>query len=264
MSILKISISALILCLSNFLYAQKATFIANSGVFVQVGSSKVLIDGLFTDGRGRFASPDDSQLDAMVNGKAPYNNLSLALVTHAHPDHLSPQHLAKMLFTQKELKCVSSPQTIDSVRVVMDDFSMVEKRLLAFPTSRSWKSASLDGITLEAAYARHPGKANARVMDVIFVLNMAGKKIIHLGDADMNPDRFDELNLEYDEFDVAFVPFWYLSSFYGGELVNKYIKAKKIVAVHMPDKVNQETIGKIKKFVPQAIIFENPGQTVTF
>lgn len=264
MPFLRNSISAFILCLSTFSYAQKATYVANSGVLVQVGSSKVLIDGLFTEGYGRFSTPTDSQLDAMVAGQAPYNNLSLSLVTHAHADHLSPQQLAKMLFTQKELKCVSSPQTIDSVTAVMDDFSAVEKRLLAFPTSRTWKSANLDGINLKAAYARHPGKINAKVQDVIFILEMGGKSILHLGDADMDPDRFDELNLHYEEVDVAFVPFWYMSSFYGAELVKKYVKADKIVAVHFPEKGSPDSIAKIKKFIPGAIIFENPGQTVSF
>lgn len=264
MPFLRNSISAFILCLSTLSYAQKATFIANSGVLVQVGQSKVLIDGLYTDGRGKFATPTDAQVDAMVNGKVPYNNLSLALVTHVHPEHMNPQKLAQMLFTQKSLKCVSTPQTIDSVKVVMDDFSVVEKRLLAFPTSRTWKTASLEGITIKAAYARHPGKANAKIMDVIFLLTMGDKKVLHLGDADMNPDRFDELNLHYEEVDVAFVPFWYMSSFYGAELVKKYVKADKIVAVHFPEKGSPDSIAKIKKFVPGAIIFDNPGQTVSF
>lgn len=264
MYFLRSSFTISLFVLSFAALAQKATYIANSGVLVQVANTKVLIDAFFTDGRGRFLKPNSAQLDAMVSERPPYNNLSLALATHAHPDHFNPQQIGKLLFTNKKLNCLATPQVMDAVEEGMEDFESIHDRALTFPISRSWKLYNQEGLSVKAAYARHAGKANAKTQDLIFIIDINGKKVMHLGDADMDPDRFDEIKLKYEEVDIAFVPFWYMTSFYGAEIINKYITAKKVVAVHIPDNYNQESLDKIKKFVPNAIIFESAGQTTTF
>lgn len=264
MQYLRNAIPAFFFLLSFSTFGQKATYIANSGVLIQSGSVKILIDAFFDDGKGRFLTPTSAQLDAMVAERPPYNNLSLALATHAHPDHFSPTQIGKLLFTNKELNCLATPQVVDSIEAVMDNFESIHDRTLTFPISRAWKSYTQEGLSVKAAYARHAGKSNAGVQDLIFLVEVNGKKILHLGDADMDTDRFDELKLDFEEIDIAFVPFWYMTSFYGGEFVRQHIAAKKVVAVHIPDNYNQESLDKIKKFVPNAIIFDQPGQSVTF
>lgn len=264
MPFLRISLFALLLCLSTTSFSQKATYIANSGIFIQSGETKILIDSFFDNGRGKFATPGATQLDAMVAGKSPYNNLSLALVTHSHPDHFNQQKVAKLMSTQKNLNCLTTPQVVDSIESVMDNFESIHDRTLTFPLSRTWKTYSKGGLTVKAAYSRHAGKINAKVQDLIFIVNVNGKKILHLGDADMNPDRFQELKLKYENIDVAFIPFWYMTGFYGAEIINKYIAPKKVVAVHFPNNGSKQSLAKIKQFVPEAIIFQNPGQSVTF
>lgn len=264
MQFLRSTLSAFFLLLSFSISAQKATYIANSGVLIQVGQSKVLIDAFFEDGRGRFLAPKSAQLDAMVAERPPYNNLSLALATHAHPDHFSPSQIGKLLFTHKKLNCLATPQVVDSIEAVMDDFESIHDRTLTFPLSRSWKNYTQQGLTVKAAYARHAGKSNAKIQGLIYLVNFNGKKVLHLGDANMDPDRFEELKLEFEEIDVAFVPFWYLTNFYGAEVVRQHIGAKKVVAVHIPENYSQESLDKIRKFMPDAIIFEKAGQSITF
>jgi len=255
---------AISLVISFSILGQKATYIANSGVLIQVGSNKVLIDAFFSDGKGRFMTPEGSQLDAMVNGKPPYNNLSLALATHAHPDHFSPDQIGKLLSVNKKLKLLATPHTVDSIEAAIDNFEVIHDRTLTFPLSRSWKTYSQEGMTVKAAYAKHAGKSNARVQGLIYLVNFNGKKILHLGDADMDTNRFAELKLEYEEVDIAFVPFWYLTNFYGVEFISQNISAKIVVAVHIPENYNQQSLDKIKKFMPQAVLFQNAGQSIFF
>lgn len=264
MPFLRSAVLAVLLCLSLTSFSQKATYVANSGVFIQVGESKILIDAFFNNGRGKFATPGEAQLNAMVAGKSPYNNLSLALITHAHPDHFAPQQVSKLLSTQKNLKCLTTPQVVDSIESVVDNFESIHDRTLTFPLSRTWKTYNQDGLIVKAAYSRHAGKINAKVQDLVFIVNVNGKKILHLGDADMDPKRFQELKLKYENIDVAFVPFWYMTGFYGAEIISKYIAPKKVVAVHFPKNGSKQSLAKIKQFVPDAMIFQNPGQTVTF
>ncbi|MEO9966220.1 MAG: MBL fold metallo-hydrolase [Reichenbachiella sp.] len=264
MLFLRIVVFIIFVGLSTFSIAQKATYIANSGVFVEVGNTKILIDALFTNGLRRFSTPNDSKLAAMTTGKSPYNNLSLALITHAHQDHCDPSQLSKLLLNQKTLNCLTTPQVLDSIEAVMDDYESIHDRTLTFPISRGWRTYSKEGLSIKAAYARHAGKINAKVQDIIFIADMEGKKVLHLGDADMDPNRFDELKLQYEDLDIAFVPFWYMTSFYGAEVIHKYIKAKKIIAVHFPLNGSKLSLEKINKFLPEVMVFQNPGQTVSF
>ncbi|SMD37064.1 L-ascorbate metabolism protein UlaG, beta-lactamase superfamily [Reichenbachiella faecimaris] len=264
MRYLRSTFLAFLFIFSFSVFSQKATYIANSGVLIQSGSSKILIDAFFTDGKGRFLTPESAQLDAMVAERPPYNNLSLALATHAHPDHFSPQQIGKLLFTNKKLNCLATPQVVDSIEAVMVNFESIHDRTLTFPLSRSWKTYTQEGLTVKAAYSRHAGKSNAKVQDLIYLIEINGKKILHLGDADMDTDRFEELKLDFEEIDIAFVPFWYMTNFYGAEFVKQHIAAKKVVAVHVPDNYNPQSLAKIKNFLPNAIIFDQPGQSVTF
>lgn len=264
MQYLRSSLLAIFLFLSFSSFSQQATYIANSGVLVQSGNVKILIDAFFTDGKGRFLTPESAQLEAMVAEKEPYNDLSMALATHAHPDHFSPQQIGKLLQIHEKLNCLATPQVVDSIEAVIEDFESIHDRTLTFPISRSWKTYTQEGLSIKAAYARHAGKSNANIQDLIFLIEVNGKKILHLGDADMDTDRFDELKLDLEEIDIAFVPFWYMTNFFGGEFVKQHIAAKKVVAVHIPNNYNPQSLAKIKKYVPDAIIFDEPGQTVTF
>ena len=261
---LRIALFSFIVISFNISSAQKATYIANSGVLIESSNTKILIDAFFKDGRNRFLTPGSSQLAAMTSATPPYNNLSLALATHAHPDHFDPELIGKLLISNVKLNCLATPQVVDAIEGVIQDFESIHDRTLTFPISRSWKLYNQEGLNIKAAYAKHAGKANAPIQDLIYIIEVSGKRIMHLGDADMDPDRFDEIKLKYEEVDIAFIPFWYMTSFYGAEIINKYITANKIIAVHVPQNYNQESLDKIHKFVPNAIIFDKPGQSVVF
>lgn len=255
-------LTVLLLPFSN--YAQKATYIANGGVLVEVGNSKVIIDGVFEDGLGKFSTPSESTLNDMIAGNAPYDQLSLVLATHSHPDHISGSRTLELLTAQKTLKLITTPQSIDSIKLVSDDFASVQGQLISYPLSRSYKLYDSPTVRVKSAYTKHGGRANANVQNMIFIISMNGKKILHLGDADMDLERYNALNLSSEEFDIAFVPFWYMTGLYGTEMIKKFIHAKKIVAVRLPENTNQKTIDKIGTYAPSAILFQHEGQNVIF
>ena len=57
------------------------TYIANMGVLLEAGGSKIMIDCLF-DGHGNGRHPSSQTLDSMMNGIPPFDNIDLVLVTH--------------------------------------------------------------------------------------------------------------------------------------------------------------------------------------
>ena len=264
MQAVKNLISILLIILNSSVFAQKATYIANSGVMIQVGSSKVIIDGIFQDNRGKFLSPTYSVLTKIVTGKAPYNDVDLYLITHSDTDHLGKDLGYSLLTTQKSAKLITTSQAVDSMKVAGLTDEDKGNRVITYPFSRSWKFYNGGDIKVKTAFSAHSGRNNKKIQNLIFYMLIGGKRVLHLGDADMDLDRFRALKLYNEKIDIAFVPFWYMTSHYGYELISKYIKADKIVAIHLPDGNSAKYVTKIKQFVPKAIIFQKSGQSTTF
>ena len=44
-----------------------------------------------------------------------------------------------------------------------------------------------------------------------YLLTVNGKKLLHVGDADMSAENFEPYKLNNESIDVAFLPFWYLT-----------------------------------------------------
>lgn len=264
MSFVKNIVTLILLFVCFTISAQKATYIANSGVFVRVGEYKIMIDAFFEDGRGRFFVPDQDQLQSMIAGKPPYNNLKVALVTHNHPENVSAEKINELMTAQKKIDCIVTPQAIADMKTTTENFESLASRAVTYPLSSSWKIYNKNGVEVRSAYSKHGGKANAKVQNFIFLITMGGKKILHLGDADMDLARFQELKLHKEGIDIAFVPFWYTTGIYGSEIVKKYINAKKVVAVHFPIAGSTQSLKKTESFVPGTIVFTTPGQSVSF
>jgi L-ascorbate metabolism protein UlaG (beta-lactamase superfamily) len=51
------------------------------------GDRKILIDALFDRPNPAYRAPSPDTIDRMVNGIAPFDGVTAALVTHNHPDH---------------------------------------------------------------------------------------------------------------------------------------------------------------------------------
>ena len=73
------------------------TFLANEGVMLSSGTTKVLIDGLFVKYETGFALPADSTRAALEAARAPFDAVDLILVTHHHGDHFHPAPVAAHL-----------------------------------------------------------------------------------------------------------------------------------------------------------------------
>lgn len=85
--------------------------------------------------------------------------------------------------------------------------------------------------------------------------SIAGKKLLHVGDADTSAEIFEALNLDKEDIDVAFLPAWFLLSDEGAHIVRNQIKPKHIVAVHLGPREPARTSESIRARFPDATAF---------
>jgi L-ascorbate metabolism protein UlaG (beta-lactamase superfamily) len=68
------------------------------------------------------------------------------------------------------------------------------------------------GIKIKFLGLRPSGERFKEIQNLGCVIEIGGKKILHIGDADMTAENFSLFNLSHEKIDVAFIPYWYLMS----------------------------------------------------
>jgi len=122
----------------------------------------------------------------------------------------------------------------------------------------AWKTKSLfsaAGIDLQVLGLRHSGAHFSWIQNLGHLIEIDGRKFLHLGDADMTDENFASFRLHEEGIDVAFIPYWFLLSEDGRALVRKQFNPKTVIAVHVPPAEAEKLTAEITKNYPGAIVF---------
>jgi L-ascorbate metabolism protein UlaG (beta-lactamase superfamily) len=96
------------------------------------------------------------------------------------------------------------------------------------------------------------------------LIEIGGKKILHIGDADMFAENFSSFNLRDENLDVVLVPYWFVLSKEGRDILRNQLKAKTIVAIHVPPQDQSETLRGLLDAMPSAVVFSQTGEMLNY
>lgn len=261
---LKLSLLVSLITLTLASKAQSITYIANAGVLIENKKQKVLIDAIFGQDNLKFDAPEPSTIQDITQGIYPFDSTNLLLITHVHQEHFDPLMVSDYLKNNKTSKLISSGQVLDSLKSFADISPETAARVTTYPWRKGWRQVQLNGITVKSAYTLHGGKKNAKIQNLMHLIEIGDKKVLHVGDTQMELDQFKNMRIIYEDVDVAIVPFWYLTNHYGAELLKDYVNAKQYIGVRYPTKGSPESLEKIKGLFPTATVFIEKGHTVSF
>jgi len=247
------------------------TYLGNAGFLVAVGDSKVLVDGLYRDGVKGYATVPDDALGKIEQGKAPFDGIDLILATHYHADHFDPRSVAQHLVANPKATFVSTPQAVERLRAVMDDFDSIASRVRAvFPAEGESSSFDVGAIKLRVLNLHH-GRGSD-VENIGFVVSLGGETFAHFGDTQVDNEEMAPHRLFQEQIDLAFVGYWELQSGTRRRLYHDNVGATHIVAMHLPrpdaspsyfgDAATlEEAIAGIRRSMSNVVIFERPLET---
>lgn len=237
------------------------TYIANEGVFLQKGNKKVLIDALHERYRPEYMYPSDHLRTQMEQGKAPFNDMDLVLVSHIHADHFGASTCARQLKNNPKTVLIGSSQIRDSLRKTVY-FNQVKNQL---KIATRTEQVTINQIPVKILKIAHgwPSR-HGWVKNFGYVVDMDGQKVLHIGDARLFEPIFKELALQKENIEVAILPMWFNVSEEGKKLVEKYIRPKHIIASHISVGDEKQSSKRIKKYFPKAITFTKSGQKSHF
>ena len=232
------------------------TYIANEGVLIEGGGKTVLIDGLHRFYKSAYAHPPDELRDKLENAKSPYDRIDLVLVSHLHGDHFHPASVALHLKNNRKAKLATSEQIIEKIKEGSADYRQVVPQIV--PIKHKWKgsiSKEFDGIRVRFLGLRHGSERFKWIQNLGHVIEIGGKKFLHIGDADMTAENFSAFEIDKEGIDIGFIPYWFLLSEKGRKLVKDQFAPKHIVAVHVSPSDADEVTNELNKHYADITVF---------
>ena len=232
------------------------TFLANEGVLLSSGTRKVLIDGLFRKYETGYAIPADSTQAALERAEAPFDGVSLILVTHRHGDHFHPAPVAAHLRANPRATLLTSQQVTDSLRRHLTPDELRSPRIRARTTPPGTRRREIvDGVAVELLGLPHGGRRHRQVEHLGYVVELGGRRILHVGDTDVSEATFAPFRLDTARIDIALLPAWMMTSEEGRQVINRWIRPRQAVAFHVGSDDAVETTRAVRGAMPEAITF---------
>lgn len=237
----------------------EVTYIANSGFMFVSGNTRILVDALYLNG-GIWETPSKKVQKAMTNGVAPFKNISHLLVSHFHDDHFDATLVSRFLINNPNATLITNRQT-DSVlkRVYRQDPELKRPGQLKITQAPmfGYETFETDQLRVKCLVQRHMGKDDYKVESMGLLIEMGGKKILHIGDADYTDENFAGYNLQDENIDIAFIHYWFMLDCEGRRIIETYIKPEKIVITHIPYDELRRNYKRIKEYYPGVEVFLN-------
>ena len=236
-------------------YAQQketeVTYVGNSGFLIKIGDKKILIDALFKGFAGSYELPKEVQ-DKLTLAQAPFDDVDLILVTHAHGDHVDPSMVTEHMKNNPNAIFASTQQLVDHLKDSTN-------RSIGFnPTKEKSDKKEIQGFSIETFLLPHG--PDSRIINIGFLISANGITLFQTGDFDNEQYTFEEfraLQLPEKKIDLAFMQHYYLTdSPIERKFVEEGIGAKYIIPIHYHFTTPAFDSILIKQNYPDAILFK--------
>lgn len=200
------------------------TFIQGRFFSIEAGETKIVIDGLLRDAIALSAT----EKAHLARAEPPFDGVDLALATHEHYDHVTPEFVVEHLTCSPSTLFASVTETVDLLECVPGVAEIADRVVgIPFEDGRS-ASLYLAGVHVTAFSVRHGGEG----VNLAFLIELGGAKILVLGDAsfDFTPAElvaaYGWPNLSIDAAIVS--PLWVES--FDGTLVTQGIAPRFVIS----------------------------------
>lgn len=245
--------------------AVSITYLANEGILVSYGDEAVVVDGLFREGVQGYARIDPDTLEKLETSQTPFDKIRMVLVTHLHADHFDAASVVRHLANNSSARLVTSEQVVERVRSATTEYDSFGDRVVGVaPKFKIKTEFEVSDVTVEIFKLSHGGGRFAKIWNLGYIINIGGKRILHIGDAQLNRSTRVPLELHAKAVDVACIPYWLLTNTSGQAFVRDTLRPKHIIAVHVRPSEAVEITDSVRAAFPSATVFTRPGMTRSY
>ncbi len=230
------------------------TYLANEGIMVSAGDKSVLVDALFRNGVSGYEHHEPAELEKIETAKPPYDGVDLLLVTHFHADHFDAASVVRHLEHNKNAVLVTSEQVTKEVRKAAADIARIASRIRPrTPEVKGRETDDSSGIRVDVLGLSHGGGRFEKVRNMGYVIHLGGKRILHVGDAQIDNACFEPMEQFAKGVDVACLPHWMVEHPSGVAFVRDVLQPKQLIVFHIMPRDAERVVAKVKSDFPDAI-----------
>lgn len=241
---------------------------ANEGVMVSDGETKILFDPLYPESYGQYLLVPEEMRTALFNDEAPFDGVDAIFISHFHGDHFSPDDVLDLMLAQEQIVLYAPNQAVIGMRSIANgDSQVVFDRVHA--VSLEYGDApvrmEMDNLVVEAVRIPHSGWPTGRVNveNIVWRVTLnENSTVVHMGDADPNDEHF-ALDPEYWSRvtpNMAFPPYWFFASPQGPDILENRVGARRNVGIHVPQQIPGDPMARPRE-LRSADLFTQPGET---
>ncbi|HZW59061.1 MAG TPA: MBL fold metallo-hydrolase [Woeseiaceae bacterium] len=222
--------------------AASARYLANEGVMVTGGKTKIVFDPLFNEDFGQYRLVPQAMRRALLAGEAPWDGVDAIFISHYHDDHFAPADVLAYLRAQPQLVLYAPQQAVAALHdVAAADDNAVFARVHSVALAYGDAPRIIDGgaLRIEALRIPHAGWPAQRsgVENIAWRVTLdAGITVLHLGDADSRTVHFEQDAAFWAarQANMAFPPYWYFLSPDGRRVLDEYLRPMYAIGIHVP------------------------------
>jgi len=170
-----------------------ATYLGNEGVLVSSDKGKVLFDPFFHNAYDSYQLVPESIRRQIFAGEAPYDEVDVIVISHAHGDHFSAEDSLNYLLKHKSAKLLAPQQAIAMIEAI-EGSSAVRAQLIGIELVLGDEpiKTSVGKIDIESVRIPHAGWPSRKgISNLVHRVSFEGNfSVIHMGDADPNDIHF--------------------------------------------------------------------------
>lgn len=209
-------------------------YLGNEGVLLAGAGRRVVIDALFGDGLPGYATVEPARRAELEAARGEFAGVDLVLATHAHGDHFDAAAVASHLRANPRALFVSTPEAVAAVRARPAGEQLAARLRAVLPREGERETVRHAGVTV-TLFQLHHGRGLARpVAHLGFLVELAGRRIVHLGDTEATAAELATTGLAEAQSDLALVPFWRLLDAAGRAAIRDAVRPSRLAAIHVP------------------------------
>ena len=266
-------VSCLILfCLWSSAYSaetqsSRAHYLANAGVVIEHGQSKIAFDPLFRNDFGTYDRVPANVEAAFLAGTAPWDGIDAVFISHYHEDHFDPALILELLNAQTAIELYAPEQAAGAIRALVtdpDDAVLNRVHGLAIEFAAPPIDMETGALFIEAIRIPHEGwpSFHENVENIAFRVTLDDEAtVMHFGDAAANDEFFAEHPEHWQERHTHFAmpPYWFFFSDEGRQILENRIDASHTIGVHVPTKMPDDPESRPEEL--QGLdLFTRPGE----
>ena len=227
-------------------HVARAHYLANAGVMIERGETKILFDPLFRNSFSVYRLVPEDMERALFDADPPWDGIDAVFISHYHDDHFTPRVMLDFLAARTAVRLFAPQQAVDALAAAGAD-DVVLERVVGVNLAYGGDPVQLEfpGLAIEAVRVPHSGWPS-RMTDIENVVWRVtiddATTVIHFGDADTRPRHF-ELHPDHwhgADTELALPPYWFFLSAGGRIVLGEHVRAEHTIGVHVPVEVPPE------------------------